>query len=343
MVGRIHLSAFGIHSGGGGALLAALLPALVPHAGEIWLDARWSVGVDERRQTVHLVARSLSARLRALRAIAHVGDSEDVLLCFNGLPPLSRPCARTILYLQNRFLLTPLAGEDWAPDTRLRLAAERILLRATARRAARIWVQGAEMAELASALIGPRPRVEIVPLVPVASLGVPLTPSAAQPGGRRFCYPAFAGPHKNHPRLFAAWALLEKEGIVAELAVTLDELAFQAALGAAGLKSAPLGLTNLGPLAPDVADRLLLEMDALLFPSLAESHGLPLAAANAAGKPVLAPERNYVRDAAIPVETFDPLSPRSIADAVRRFLGAPRLPSPVLAPEAFVERLLSDA
>ena len=42
--------------------------------------------------------------------------------------------------------------------------------------------------------------------------------------------------------------------------------------------------------------------------------------ARALGVPVLAPERDYVRDVCEPRQTFDPASPRSIADAVRRFL-----------------------
>jgi glycosyltransferase involved in cell wall biosynthesis len=60
---------------------------------------------------------------------------------------------------------------------------------------------------------------------------------------------------------------------------------------------------------------------ALIFPSLTESFGLPLIEARGRDLPILAGELDYVRDVCVPVETFDPRSPRSIARAVKRHLG----------------------
>jgi glycosyltransferase involved in cell wall biosynthesis len=58
----------------------------------------------------------------------------------------------------------------------------------------------------------------------------------------------------------------------------------------------------------------------LIFASSLESFGLPLLEARALGVPVLAAERDFVREVCEPQQTFDPASPHSIADAVRRFL-----------------------
>jgi glycosyltransferase involved in cell wall biosynthesis len=60
---------------------------------------------------------------------------------------------------------------------------------------------------------------------------------------------------------------------------------------------------------------------ALIYPSRTESFGLPLIEAMDYGLPILASELDYVRDVVVPVETFNPDSPVSIARAVRRFLG----------------------
>ena len=59
----------------------------------------------------------------------------------------------------------------------------------------------------------------------------------------------------------------------------------------------------------------------LIHPSVFESFGLVLIEARQAGLDVIAPETDYVRDVVKPIETFDPLSQKSIARAVKRYLG----------------------
>lgn len=46
---------------------------------------------------------------------------------------------------------------------------------------------------------------------------------------------------------------------------------------------------------------------ALIFPSTVESFGNPLFEAREAGLPILAPERDYVRDVCVSAATFDPI------------------------------------
>jgi glycosyltransferase involved in cell wall biosynthesis len=75
---------------------------------------------------------------------------------------------------------------------------------------------------------------------------------------------------------------------------------------------------------------------------MAETFGLPLLEATMLGIPVIAGEVDFVRDVCVPQQTFDPDSPRSIARAVRRFLGnGAEAPAMYLSAEEFVERLLS--
>jgi len=67
--------------------------------------------------------------------------------------------------------------------------------------------------------------------------------------------------------------------------------------------------------------RLLHDSRALIFPSLVESFGLPLIEAGVLNVPIIASEKDFVRDVCVPSQTFDPSSPRSISQAVIRFLG----------------------
>jgi glycosyltransferase involved in cell wall biosynthesis len=83
------------------------------------------------------------------------------------------------------------------------------------------------------------------------------------------------------------------------------------------------------------------EAGALIYPSTMESLGLPLLEARAAGLPVIASERDYVRDLVVPEQTFDPESPLSIARAVKRFLNGPENPPPILGPREFMNWLRS--
>jgi glycosyltransferase involved in cell wall biosynthesis len=67
-------------------------------------------------------------------------------------------------------------------------------------------------------------------------------------------------------------------------------------------------------------EELYSQSHALIFPSLSESLGLPLLEASLRNLPIVASEKDFVRDSVVPVETFDPLSHVSIARSVMRFM-----------------------
>jgi glycosyltransferase involved in cell wall biosynthesis len=84
-----------------------------------------------------------------------------------------------------------------------------------------------------------------------------------------------------------------------------------------------IDLHNLGAGSHEQVLALVAASRALIYPSLGESFGLPLIEATQLGRPIVAAERDYVRDVCEPTQTFDPESPTSIARAVRRFLEQP--------------------
>lgn len=340
--GRLVLSAFGVHTGGGRVLLEALLDAAAPRITHAELDARFAplarAQLPEHR--IHAVAPSVVARLRSLRRSPRHGAPGDVWLGFNSLPPLADGPGRVVLFVQSALFTRLGEGQRYPPATRLRLWMERRIFAAGRHRAARALVQTPTMAA-ALAERWPGLAVEIAPFL-ADTAGLPAAPVPAPgPAARplRLFFPADGAAHKNHDRLLRAVALLAAEGVAVQLELTLEPGQLAARLAALGLPPALARAT--GPVSRAAVLARIAEADALIFPSLTESFGLPLIEARAAGTAIIAAERDYVRDVCTPAETFDPLSARSIADAVRRFARRPR---PLVQPMdagAFVEALFA--
>lgn len=133
-------------------------------------------------------------------------------------------------------------------------------------------------------------------------------------------YPAHTFPHKNHARLFEALAIVRAAGVPAGLVCSGGEgdchARLQAQVRRLGLGDAVRFAGYVSPLEVVGLYRLA---RALVFPSLHEGWGLPLAEAMALGLPVACSDATcipeQVGDAAL---IFDPLEPRSIAAAMTR-------------------------
>jgi len=128
-------------------------------------------------------------------------------------------------------------------------------------------------------------------------------------------YPANAWPHKNHRRLFEAFALVRRER--AELRLVLTGIGHERL-------TLPPGVESRGHVSLDELIALYRTAAAVVYPSLYEGFGMPCLEAMACGAPVAAsnvaslPE--VCGDAAV---YLDPTSVESIADAIRRALDDP--------------------
>jgi glycosyltransferase involved in cell wall biosynthesis len=128
-------------------------------------------------------------------------------------------------------------------------------------------------------------------------------------------YPANAWPHKNHARLFGAFAEVRRERPDLRLVLT--------GVGHERL-ALPEGVESKGRVPLDELVALYRSAAAVVYPSLYEGFGIPCVEAMACGAPVAAanvaslPE--VCGDAAV---YLDPTSVASIADAIRRVLDDP--------------------
>lgn len=317
--GRLLLDAPNVHTGGGLVLLQALLadwPADLPL--QAWLDARAQGQLPLPTQArVRWVRATPLSRLAGEWSLAREARAGDLVLCFHGLPPLLPNAAENVVFLQNMHYLgtiDPSGGASWV---RWRQRFEQTLFRVGRERVAAYWVQTPTMArELHTWWPGMQKPVHVLPYA------LPIDAVQRDDGEHwDFIYVADGEPHKNHRTLIEAWKLLALDGLRPSLALTLP--ARNSALSewvAAQARAHQLNVRDLGFLPHADVMALYGRAGALVFPSRGESFGLPLFEARELGLPIIASERDYVRDICEPMQTFDPDSAVSIARAIRRFL-----------------------
>ena len=128
-------------------------------------------------------------------------------------------------------------------------------------------------------------------------------------------YPARPWPHKNHERLFEAFALLRRERPELELVLTGG--------GHEG-RPVPPGVVVKGLVSGDELASLYRRAACLVFPSLYEGFGQPPLEAMASGCPVAASNIPAIAEACGDAAAlFDPSEPEDIAAVVAAVLDAP--------------------
>jgi len=221
------------------------------------------------------------------------------------LPPVSRPPAvTTMLDLQHEFY----------PQffSRPERAYRRMVYGWTARRSRLVIAISEHVKDTLVERLGVAPeRVRVIYLA--------VDHERFRPDGRArepfLLYPANRWPHKNHERLFEAFALLRRERPGLRLVLT-----------GAGHERKPLpnGVEARGRVSDEELAELYRAAAALVFPSLYEGFGQPPIEAMACGCPVAASNTTALPevcgDAA---HLFDPTSAEEIASAVSNLLDRP--------------------
>lgn len=325
-----------VHHGGGRALLTALLSAMPQRGVTALLDQRLQLdGPLPDDVEILRFQPNLLGRLAAEISLARKARRSDHVLCFGNLPPLFPLQCQVSVVVQNRYLVAPIGLDELEPNVRRRILLERFWLRHSLR-GARVFVQTPSMASDVQRFLKVPARV--APFMHANAQSKPLPGASLYD----FLYVASGEPHKNHRRLIEAWVELSQRGSFPSLCLTLDPQSNEDLLSWIDLQSHANGLRviNVGHVSHRAIGSLYASSDALIYPSLVESFGLPLLEAQVAGLPIVAAERDYVRDVVTPSECFDPLSPVSIARAVLRHLQTPEPALTPLSAQAFVAQLM---
>ncbi len=342
---KLFIHATNVHQGGGRFLLEALLSALDK-------NAEFALTIDERMPIrsylindirVKRVKPSVMHRFLAERWLKRTIAKDDVVLSFGNLPPLFRLRGRTIVFLQNRYLVENIPLKGFSLKDYTRLSIERLWLRICMRNVDEFVVQTPTMKKLLGSLVKNKLPIRILPFVvmPDGYARKNLSFTQSEVVAYDFVYVASGEPHKNHQKLFDAWCLLANESLFPSLYLTLDEFRFPELCRRIELMRKNYGVIihNLGSLPHKDVLVLYKKCGVAIYPSKFESFGLPLIEARQAGLPVLASELDYVRDILDPEQVFDPDSALSIARAVKRFMGVDEKPLPLLDASQFLESL----
>lgn len=337
---KLFIHASNVHQGGGRSLLDALMRA-VNRELVLSVDERMPLS-NELKENIQVkrVAPSVLQRLFAEKWLAQAVLKDDTVLCFGNLPPLFRLRGRTVVFVQNRYLIENVPLNGFPLKDRIRLTIERLWLANRLMNVDKFVVQTHTMKRFLDVKTGGTVPVSVLPFVAVPSGYARSFISSNNHIGKDFdfVYVATGEPHKNHHRLIEAWCLLAKEGQFPSLCLTLDEVRFVDLCSLIGEMRQRYGVkvTNVGALShPDVLD-LYKKSGAAIYPSKFESFGLPLIEARQAGLPVLASELDYVHDVLDPEQVFDPDSSISIARAVKRFMGIIEQPLALLDASQFL-------
>ena len=346
MHSRLFIHATNVHQGGGRSLLNALLQALPENIKSVLsLDERMAnpEGVANNVQ-IKRVRPSLVQRFIAEKWLVQSVASEDIVLCFGNLPPLFRLRGRTVVFVQNRYLIDHVQLHGFTFGVRMRLVMERLWLSKSMKNVDEFVVQTPTMKRLMEIKTRGRVPVSVLPFV-ADPRGY--ARSLSQMKDQKnidydFVYVASGEPHKNHRRLIDAWCLLAEEGLFPSLCLTLDDIRFPELCRLIDEMRYQYGVkvTNAGGLPHNDVLELYDKSMASIYPSTFESFGLPLIEARQAGLPVLASDLDYVRDVLDPEQTFDPESAVSMARAVKRFLVLQEEPLPLQDAAIFIEHLL---
>lgn len=354
MDSQLFIYAPNVHMGGGLVLLNYLL-AHLPAGRKVhaFLDARLcdSIALPEGLSATWVRATVVS-RLAAEYRLHRLAEPADVVLCFHGLPPLLGNRGWVVVFLQNMLYVQPNLPVGLRLRTRLRLSYERFVARWRRRQVEAYVVQTPTMRERLidwwqSLGDHSSPRVTVLPVADSSSVQGKEMVSARQfedEQGWDFVYVADGEAHKNHDTLLLAWCRLAQQGLRPSLALTLGPKDAHVLVRVEALKQAfGLRVENLGYMPHAQVMDLYRRAGALIFPSQAESFGLPLVEASRLKLPILASELDYVRDVCVPVQTFDPSSAQSIARAVERFLVGSPPPLDIRSAPQFWSALLEQA
>jgi glycosyltransferase involved in cell wall biosynthesis len=347
MIKSLVINAPSVYLGGGFVLLSAVLEVLDGRIQScVILDKRMKVpeGLPESI-VVYQVKPTFLGRLFGEWRLRSLAGPHDVVLCFGNLPPLFRLRARVVLFIQNRYLIERRNLKGFPFASRIKIVVGRMWFAWRKRNVTQFIVQTRSMQRTIQEVTGR--SAAILPFLKnpkgYRRKGEPYR----SPKEKRydFVYVASGEPHKNHKNMIEAWALLAEEGIRPSLCLTLDENRFAELCHWIDRrkKESELNVSNLGTLTTQQVEELYQRAQALIFPSESESLGLPLIEARCAGIPILASERDYVRDAIDPEETFDPVSPVSIARAVKRFLDIPEPPLPIIDATTYLSKIYEGA
>lgn len=220
-----------------------------------------------------IIKRGIFSRYKFYKKFRHKYSS---VICLGNIPPPVKCNIKVFLFFHNVNLLNK-------NDIITRL--KRVLIKAHMMNCSEVIVQTDLVAKNFATMIR---AIRPIIIHPVFDKSIEWSTADRYNGSvLKLFYPASSAPHKNHLLLLKSLANYHGEY---ELVLTLDSLPTRLL----GDLSSQVNIVYLGSCNRDKIFSTISEVDALIFPSLTESFGLPLVEAATMKKPILAIDLPYV-------------------------------------------------
>lgn len=316
---KIWIHAPNVHTGGARSLLIEIFSLINSKNYRIILDTRFHLENNYKSLNIQFVKPNIFSRIFVELYLYFKCSKNDTILCFGNLPPLlKKKKVFVINYYQSPFIIQSRSLSFFNLKTKIRIIYERIWIFLCRNHVDLFVVQSDTVLNEIKKYCSQK-----IITFPFISKRKTYTTSKSSPENRDgFIYVSSGEPHKNHPTLIQAWEELARMDLYPTLKLTLCPRINSSLLEFIANKSIQynLNIINLGLLHHNDVAKHYLNSQALIFPSKYETFGLPLYEAFELGLPILASEKDFVRDIVKPDQTFDPESSKSIARAVERFI-----------------------
>lgn len=273
----------------------------------------------------------------------------------------SRPCLPQVVYCHQLNVLMDGGNGGNSLAGRFRKSFQRYWILKGSRSSEAVIVQTDAMKQqLADLAAGIAARVKVIPSGYRSSDGEPAIRDEKRAlvdgiEGVKLIYVSHPGEYKNHGTLLRSIRLIAEKIPSVKLLLTIEpadakdpgcravvRMLVERILAEVGRVGADRHMVWLGVLTPDEVVYALSRSDLLVFPSLAESFGLPLAEAMAAGCPIAAADLPYAHDVAGAAAVyFDPQDPGAMAASIVSILRDPGLRARIVAEGTARSRLFS--
>lgn len=340
---RLIINASNIHVGGGKILLEDILENLSTRLNVtcfIYVDQRFSSKIPlSSNITIIKVKPRVISRINVDFQIKRRLKKNDKVLYFGNLPPLKKLGSNVVLFLQNKFVIEnyPLSG--FSLKSKIRLQSERIIFNLFKRNLSEIIVQTESMKHSLLKKITDNQKVFVIPFF---TDSVHKVNNQISDNLNKFIYVSSGDPHKNHRNLIESWIVLASKNHFPELYLTLKKDNTSLSVWIQNMiHMHNLNIHFIGGIERESLLNFYSECSALIYPSFFESFGLPLIEAANRGLPIIASELDYVRDVVVPVETFNPNSPLSIARSVLRYSKESKTVQSIRDANFFIDALLN--
>ncbi len=321
---RLILSAFNVHTGGGFTLLNELLSVVNPN--KYFLKALLDLRTKNRFSKIKInkifIERKIFSRIFYFFFNTFIAKENIVTFCFNGLPPFFKNKSQIVSYVQTFYFTESPSGYEFPLFVRLRIFFEKLWFWTFYNNIDEIWVQTNHIKKKISRVIFEKSlkkkKIRIVPFVStnvqknLIYKGSKLF-KLSNCKNKVFFYPSDLSAHKNHINLIKAFKIFRSKNKNSILYLTLSNTEFQTLQKLINYEQNNFsGIINLGR----ISHKKVLGMfkkSILLFPSYDETFGLPLIEASSIGTPIVASNKDFVKEICLNAYLFNPRSPKSIS------------------------------